>query len=501
MNKFFTLLILMLLTGTTACKKIFDTPAYPSPGIQQLRELLTGSGYPRHDRIFQQGLVLMDDDVQDVFEPGRTPQAEQYVLAYTALYSWEPKWLEKLDSSILSSHSKNFNAWARYYENIAALNTVLDKLEQEPLALAEQKQLAGEALGLRAFYYLQLVNLYALPYTPAAAASLGVPLVLHAAYSNTPLPRNTIGEVYAQIKSDIDSSIVLLQELPEPESRYRIGTTAAHFIACRTALYMRNWKSVIRHANAVLERSGSLMQLNGWGAPDPENKSITAAGNIETVWAYGSAEDFLPEGFTQNFTLSTDLVGLFDSGDLRRGIYFVELSDSEKQAKGYSYINAKRSLNRGNLQTGKSLRIAEIYLNRAEAWLELAEENNNPDYASLALADINQLRLHRFAPDRYQPLRMESLSSLVQAYRDERRRELFGEDHRWFDLRRFGMPFMGHHWYGSSSFGGIIFLMMEKDLQYVWSIPESAIRLNPSLQQNPQIVERPAIELYKTGFF
>ena len=40
--------------------------------------------------------------------------------------------------------------------------------------------------------------------------------------------------------------------------------------------------------------------------------------------------------------------------------------------------------------------------------------------------------------------------ALIQLVRDERRRELCFENHRWFDLRRYGMKEIKHVWYDES---------------------------------------------------
>jgi hypothetical protein len=146
-------------------------------------------------------------------------------------------------------------------------------------------------------------------------------------------------------------------------------------------------------------------------------------------------------------------------------------------------------------QTGKNFRVAEIYLNRAEAYIQLYRETGNTEYAGLALNDLNTLRKSRFSPVYYRDLELQSPDLLLTTCRTERRRELFGEDHRWFDLRRYGMPRIGHRLYTRSTSSGYIYFLQDKDLQYVWAIPESAIRLNPLLEQNPMISERFYIEL------
>jgi putative lipoprotein len=67
--------------------------------------------------------------------------------------------------------------------------------------------------------------------------------------------------------------------------------------------------------------------------------------------------------------------------------------------------------------------------------------------------------------------------------RDERRRELCFEFHRWFDLRRYGMDEMKHLWYDNS--GNPVEYKLEKnDSGFTLLIPQEAFNLNHSLVQN-----------------
>ena len=71
-----------------------------------------------------------------------------------------------------------------------------------------------------------------------------------------------------------------------------------------------------------------------------------------------------------------------------------------------------------------------------------------------------------------------------QAVRDERRRELCFEGHRWFDLRRWGMKEIKHVWYPDANTAEE-YTLKTGDLQYIMPIPASSLELNPELSQNP----------------
>ena len=76
-----------------------------------------------------------------------------------------------------------------------------------------------------------------------------------------------------------------------------------------------------------------------------------------------------------------------------------------------------------------------------------------------------------------------SKEELIAFIKEERRRELCFEGHRWFDLRRWGMPAITHTWHNSSSQSST-YTLEEGDLLYTVPIPEEAIQSNNSLVQN-----------------
>ena len=96
---------------------------------------------------------------------------------------------------------------------------------------------------------------------------------------------------------------------------------------------------------------------------------------------------------------------------------------------------------------------------------------------------MNTLREHRFDPEDFDNEEFESQEELIQFVRDERRRELCFEGHRWFDLRRWGMPSITHRWHESAD-ATSSYRLSEGDQLYTLPIPDEALESNSSLVQN-----------------
>ena len=113
-------------------------------------------------------------------------------------------------------------------------------------------------------------------------------------------------------------------------------------------------------------------------------------------------------------------------------------------------------------------------------------ETGDDTYRKNALADLNKLRENRYDTRNvaYVPVEITDADELFCFYKDERRRELSFEGHRWFDLRRMGMPQLVHKYYYDMN-NVQEFVLEENSLRYVLPIPEKAMERNSNLVQNP----------------
>lgn len=463
------LLLLSALLPVSSCKKFLEeqsqTDIIPK-SASSLNELLIGAAYTSNGGV-DATLRLIDDNIAEE----KFFQGKEMFPAYT----WQPQTAGKADKVAGSV------IWLSLYPMILGCNSVLEYAPKVSGTTAEIENVEGQAYLLRAFYYYQLVNLYGKPYSDrlsAPSTDPGVPLMLSADLSFEGKKRNTVAEVYQQILKDLDNGILLLERSGRNNNVFRINHIAGYLLASRIYLQMGNWQKAIDASSTVLNYKSDLMDLPNWGTPDQNNKPIIDRQNIESIWIYGPpyAVVFPPTSENINYRLSESLMSVFENGDLRTSIY----------------IKDRRSIKRPIatlVKVGQSFRVAEALLNRAEAYAQL-NKLGQAGNAQLALNDLNTLRKKRFRPDAYQDLVATDADELLKKCFDEKRRELFDEDcHRWFDLRRTGMPSINHVYY-ENNVQTAVYTLQERDPAYVLQIPRTAIERNPNLTPNPEPAPR-----------
>ena len=97
-----------------------------------------------------------------------------------------------------------------------------------------------------------------------------------------------------------------------------------------------------------------------------------------------------------------------------------------------------------------------------------------------ALADLNELRRHRIVGYTDET----STTGLLEKIRQERRLELCYEFHRWFDLRRYGMPSISREFKQRQQDQYRIYTLKEKDPMYTLPFPLDIVNKNIQLVQN-----------------
>jgi len=376
--------------------------------------------------------------------------------------------------------------WTTAYNLIARVNNVLEVIDngfEEPgVEQADLDQLAGECKFLRGLAYFDLARLFCQPISQGSGASqLGVPIVLVTELGQP--PRNTLGEVYAQIETDLlDAEANLAAVSPNGGTDPTGWATkyAAQALLARYYLYTEQWQAAADYATTVIS-SGKFplytpAQYTTWDQGGVWGTDAAQEIIFEVYGAEGNSSHsnwdvisyiMSPEGYG-DISASHDVYNLYEDTDVRKGLF-----------RNYepNYVNDLWSLKYpgkapdGNLREDNIpvLRISEMYLIRAEAILNGASVSG-----ATASGDLNAIRGNRGAT-----LLTAGNTTLSSVYL-ERRMELCYEGHELFDLARTGRGLV------RVDYGGAVNQNIDfPDYRWAMPIPQAELDANENMEQNP----------------
>lgn len=497
---------LLMLTGCNDFLEPKSISEFVPKDVSSLNELLLGEAYPRYDISgFNYFLSLMDDDLTAT--PWQTKDENFEPDMLLASYTWQPDMFEMMKQVGVTATDMYYT----YYRKIKGADAVIDYIETVSGSADDINNVLGQAYALRGFYYFNLVNIFGQPYNYNPEA-LGVPLKLKSGAEDRELTRNTVAECYEQILSDLLEAERLYESLPEEmqwKNNYRTNLPMVQMLLSRTYLYMEKWEEASLYAKKVMSNSRfSLMDLNNvlaWadtnGTPERTYTDFHSYDSPECIWLYGNVvdwagwvDDYSEEGSdgsarTPYFRASDELLESFDSTDLRFERYIVRKAfgfyktDTLALAYGKLNVNDYFRPRGGTLVFGRSIRLSEAYLNYMEAEAMLYKTTGDASHQVAALDALNNLRRNRFAAEDFETVNIADADGLVEFIHNERRRELCFESHRWYDLRRWGMPEIKHVWYDSQT-TVTTYTLQKNDLLYTVPIPDVAIEDNSYLVQN-----------------
>ena len=405
------------------------------------------------------------------------------------------RWMFAWDKDMFDDAGPGNNPvlWELPYKLIMGCNVILDYMDKVKGDETMRNNIVGEAYALRGFYYLQLVNFFGKPYNVGdPAVNPGVPLKLTMDVTDDKERRNTVAQVYAQIESDLLRGEKLMSENPYRKLYRRLDHVAAQALLSRMYLYMEDWDKAVEYASKVIAAKPALFDLRTIAGRDnvDGNELLGVYGEntpAEIIWArrgneaakgtyfvnfnaYGPSEDFI-----QSCTPQSN-----GAMDLRLKFFMLR-----RQTGPTTYI-FKTFMKDNYISDG--IRVGEMYMNRAEAYVMKFIETGNDEFRRKALADINFLRLHRFnttGSQPYEEIDIANGDALLEFYRAERRREMCGEgNHRWFDLRRWDQPELTHVFFVNKG-EETTYTLPKEGSRYTLPIPEFARQRNPNLEQNP----------------
>jgi hypothetical protein len=375
--------------------------------------------------------------------------------------------LQSFSNYTMTANIMAVSYWNDPYQGIARANILLQKLPNVPMDGNLIKRFAAEAKALRAFYYFNLVRMFK-----------NVPLILD--------PLNTANmydveqakpeDVYAQIEKDLTDAITdLPATINATTEGGRFTKGAAKALLGKVYLYEKKnalaaqqlaevngstpggtstfgYKLLINfsdlwtvsnkyNSESILEETHSAAGNSDWGfwgsGRDEGNTVNVMVGPRSYERLDPSAPD-LPSGwsflvFTQNFYD-------FIKNDPRKDATLIDMNELQSAGKakyiagymntGYflnKFLPRKVDVSKGTGAADLNYRQNTYIIRLADTYLMEAEALGATGARAQALLDAVRTRAG-----------LTAVPVSVAAIKNERRAELAGEGHRWFDLVRWG---------------------------------------------------------------
>jgi hypothetical protein len=383
--------------------------------------------------------------------------------------------------SFSTTNSRPWNFWRYSYRTISNCNLFLEQITDIEGDETVKKDLMAQAYALRAFAYFNLVRWFGETAYTDDPGGRGV--IINNTVNSLDgynIPRSTVGEVYAQIIADLTEA-----EKGAVGADYKgfIDASGVAAIQARVYLTMGDWANASKYAkkayagfslideatylsgfsdvssediwsqkfddsdtNIYLSipsftyTSDDITYDEDWKGPDGEPDGVI---DIYDVYIGKRGADFV---FGYNsIRITRALIDLFEDTDFRKKMFPINLDpagnpimlDADNGIISHAqYTTADGHLttkwkSRTDLGTGdfSRIRASEMYLIEAEAEARLGNDGPAQD----ALLEIQQ------RADATVTEVTETGQALIDKVLLERRKELFLEGHRFFDLKRLDM--------------------------------------------------------------
>jgi starch-binding outer membrane protein, SusD/RagB family len=361
------------------------------------------------------------------------------------------------------------------YEIISRVNNLLIYLPKyETGETAEEaKRIRAQALAIRAHAHFDLMRYFA-PEFGRNSTALGVPYVTLfdpvKPFANLPA-RNTVKENYDAILKDLGDALVAFRGDPagfNNSSRVYIDSVVVYAMRARVNYYASQWDAVIADANIALGLrpvGNAAAYVSAFAISGEETPSS------EVYWAIPSDNGLRPggsiSGSSPNYRVTAAMSAILQA----QGGAYVNSGVNRFNQAGAGGIQRTLCWKYPGLRSFKVFRAGELLLMRAEA-----KQRTND---ATALNDLNLLRTNRNVATGN-----ETGTALLDAILLQRRVELLGEGHRWFDLRRTTKTIVRNECGVAGGSRASNCNIASTSRAWTFPIPFNEIKVNPNLVQN-----------------
>ncbi len=367
---------------------------------------------------------------------------------------------QQIDDMIHTPVNSNLkNIWDWNFAGVQRANYILEFKDKTDFAGKEK--IIAETRFLRAYFHFELVKWFG-----------GIPLKGDMRFKlgdEKTIPRSSVADVYASIEADL---IYASQNLPQTQTQKgRITKGAAQSLLGKAYLFQNKFSqaadvlddvidsnaySLVTDYDTIFENAGEngpesvfeiqYVETEGAGFPCLQ----CSEGNVAV--GFSGIRNYSGTLFTSGFSFNVptqEAANAFESGDNRKNVAILDIQawanstgatyGVGNEHTGYfnrKYLPRKRSndaqgdLNLTNPNNYRSIRYADVLLMAAEAY-----NRGNIDDGKARLY-LNQVRSRAFGNTSHNI--NSTGAALTDAIWTERRLELMGEGHRFFDLVRTG---------------------------------------------------------------
>ena len=331
--------------------------------------------------------------------------------------------------------------WSLQYESIDHANNIIANIQIDENSKPSLKYLKGQAFALRAFNYLNLVRQYQFTYSKDANAK-AVPIYTKPTTPSTePQPLATVRQIYDLIIEDLKEAEKLLPGFTR-KVKNRPDINVVYGLLARTYQTLEEWDLAAQCAAKA--RTGYPVMT-----PQQYTEGFNDVGNPEWMWGHPQTQtqnrggsSFMAYIETTPYTTDANgtnlyygynsiipdpyFVALFEDGDIRKSLFEIATQPAEALFRHYRYKKFKNKYpnHDGHIVL---MRSSEMLLIEAESKARLHDVSN-------AVTLLNELRAKR---------NMDALSTasfdenqIIEEILLERRRELWGEGFRLYDILR-----------------------------------------------------------------